>query len=113
MQNFLLGMMAVLGGTQETLGRVSDYPMFWGFATGFLTSTIMHAFLIMDSPRHIPTALLEDKARGFEKLYPKKDGGSFTKSYSDYSRMADRARTTVLIAILIMTIFILVVVLTK
>jgi len=113
MNNFFLGLRAVLGEGRDTIGRVSDYPMFWGFAAGFLTSTITHAFLITDNPRQMPTVLFDDKSKGFEKLYPKREDGSYGKSYSDYSRMADRAKTTVLIAIFITTILILVVILTK
>lgn len=113
MQNFFLGLKAILLEAFDTLSQVSDYPMFWGFAMGFLTSTIVHAFLITDSPRHVSTVLFEDKSKGFQKLYPRKANGSFIRSYSEYSRIADRTKSVFLIAIFITTLLILVVVLTK
>ncbi|MEI6510817.1 MAG: hypothetical protein WCO25_02125 [Candidatus Uhrbacteria bacterium] len=113
MQNFFLGMRAVLGASWDTLRRIGDYPLFWGFAVGFLVSTIAHAFLMTDKPRQISTVLFEDKSKAFEKLYPRREDGSFSRSYSDYSKMADRTKTSVLLAIFITTILILIVVLTK
>ena len=113
MQNFLLGLKAVLGGARDTLSQIGSFPMFWGFAIGFLVSTVAHAFLITDRPSHVSTVLFADKSRGFEKLYPRKTDGTFGKSYADYSRMAERIKTSFLIAIFIMTALILVAVLTK
>lgn len=113
MDNFLLGLRAVFSALIETLGRLVDYPLFGGFVVGFLTSTIAHAFLVVDNPRHVSTVLFTDKAKSFQKLYPPKADGSFTKSYSDYSRMADRLKITFLSAALFGVVVLLIVVITR
>ncbi len=113
MDNFLLGLRAVLLESKDVLSRVTAYPMFWGFATGFLTSTLVHAFLIVGSPRQVPDVLFRDKATSFEKLYPARADGSYTKSYADYSRMADRVKITFLSAFLGVMVVLFIVLLTK
>lgn len=113
MDNFLLGLRAVLGELKNTVAHLGNYPLLWGFAFGFLTSTIVHAFLMTEHPGQIRTVLFEDKAKGFEKLFPPKEGGSFGKSYTEYSRMVDRTKITLLSAFLVVTIILLIVALTR
>ncbi len=40
MDNFLGGFHAVMLGLKDTLAQVTNYPLFWGFATGFFTFAI-------------------------------------------------------------------------
>lgn len=113
MDNFFLGLRAVLLGSKDMLSRVTAYPLFWGFAMGFFTSTLVHAFLIMDSPRQVSSVLFNDKATSFQRLYPPGKDGSFTKSYSDFSRMADRVKIAFLSALLCGMSILLIALLTK
>ena len=113
MDNFFLGLRAVLLEAKDTLSLVTAYPLFWGFATGFFTSTLVHAFLIVGSPKQMPDMLFMDKASGFEKLYPPRVDGTFGKSYADYSRMADRLKIAFLSAFLLIILVLFVVLLTK
>ncbi len=113
MDNFFLGLRAVLLEAKGTIAFVTAYPLFWGFAMGFLTSTLVHAFLIMDHPKQVADALLLDKSTGFSKLYPARPDGTFGKSYADYSRMVDRVKITFLSAGLCVTLVLFIVLLTK
>lgn len=113
MENFIKGLQAIFGEAGNTLSAVTDYPLFWGFAVGFFTSTIVHAFLMTDHPQQVSTVLFQEKAKGFETLYPAKPNGTFTKSYSDYSKMADRVKTLFLIATFILTLLIFIAILRK
>jgi len=113
MDNLLLGLRAVLLGSKDTLSRVAAYPLFWGFAVGFFTSTLVHAFLILDHPRQATDVLFSDKSTSFEKLYPARADGTYAKSYTDFSRMADRAKIAFLSAFLCVTVILLIVLLTK
>lgn len=113
MDNFFLGLRAVLLESKDTLSRVMAYPLFWGFAMGFFTSTLVHAFLILDNPRQISNVLLNDKATSFQQLYPARADGTFAKSYADFSRMADRTKIVFLSAFLLVSVVLLIVLLTK
>lgn len=112
MNNFIEGMVAIILGLKGTLIRVTDYPLFWGFATGFLTSTLVHAFMMTDSPRQVPTVLFNDKSTSFEKLYPRRDDGTYTKSYAEFSRTAMRTKVIFSLAGFIVLALILIVSLT-
>ncbi len=113
MENFLTGLRAVLLGMLDTLAQLADYPLFGGFVVGFLVSTVAHAFLMVDHPRQVPSVLFGDKASSFQRLYPPKPDGSFTKSYSDYSRMADRVKIAFLTAALLVMIVLFIAVITR
>ena len=113
MNNFFLGLEAVLGEAKGTLSQVAAYPLFWGFATGFITSTVVHAFLMVDHPRQVGDILFRDKAQSFEKMYPSKPDGSYAKSYTEFSRMVDRTKITFLSAFLLATVVLLAVSLTR
>lgn len=113
MYNFIWGLQAVLREAKDTLMHVTDYPLFWGFAMGFLVSTIVHAFLMTDSPRQVPAVLFRDKSASFEKLYPPRDDGSYARSYASFSRMVDKTKLVSLLAVLLVTILILIAVITK
>lgn len=98
MDNFLGGFHAVILGLMNTIAQVMDFPLFWGFATGFVTSTVVHAFLLSDHPRDVPTVLFQEKAKGFESLYAPVKGSAYTKSYAEYSKTAHRTKLLFLIA---------------
>lgn len=112
MSNFIEGIVALLLGLRGTLVRVADYPLFWGFATGFLTSTLVHAFLMTDSPRQVPTVLFNDKSVSFEKLYARRKDGTYGKSYTEFSRAASQTKLFFAIAGLLIVLLVLIVMLT-
>ncbi len=113
MDNFFLGLRAVLLEAKGTLALVTAYPLFWGFAVGFLTSTLVHAFLIVDHPKQVSDALFLDKSSSFSKQFPPRADGTFGKSYADYSRMVDRVKITFLSAFLCVVLVLFIVLLTK
>lgn len=112
MNNFLEGIRAVFGGLMSLLVGVANYPLFWGFALGFFTSTLVHAFLMTDNPRQIPAVLFEDKSTSFEKLYPRKADGTYAKSYADFSQTAKRTKLLFSLAFAIATVLLLLVIIT-
>lgn len=98
MDNFLGGFHAVILGLRDMLMQVTNYPLFWGFSLGFLTSTIAHALLLTDSPRDVPTVLFQQQSASFEKLYSPAVGNTYTKSYTEYSKTVHRTKLLFLIA---------------
>ena len=100
-------------GLKATLSQVTSYPLFWGFAVGFFTSTVVHALLLTDRPRDVPIVLFQEKAKSFEKLYSPQEGKTYTKSYAEYSRMVHRIKLLFLLAILILLVLIFVVLITS
>jgi len=110
MNNFLEGMRAVFGGLTDLLLGVTNYPLFWGFSLGFLVSTLVHAFLMTDNPRQIPTVLFQDKSTSFEKLYPRKANGTYAKSYADFSKAAKRTKILFSTAFFLLLLLILLVI---
>ncbi len=113
MDNFLGGIHAVMLGLRDTLSQVTNYPLFWGFAMGFLTSTIAHALLLSDHPRDIPRVLFQEKAASFEKLYAPKEGETYAKSYSEYSKTVHRTKLLFLTAASIVLVLIVVVLIAR
>ena len=101
MDNFIFGMQAVLNGTLVSVKQITQYQLFWGFSIGFLVSTIVHGFLISESPRQIPTILFQDKAVSFEKIHPRKEDESFSSSFFLFSKTADKVKISFLLAALL------------
>ncbi len=106
MQNLIYGVKAVLGHGFSMAGQVTQYELFWGFALGFLVSTLVHGFLITD-PKMVSTILLNDRAKSFEKLNARSDGGSYTASYAEFSKKADNVKFLFGLAALIVMLLVL------
>ena len=107
MDNFLGGFHAVILGLKDTLFQVADYPLFWGFSLGFLTSTIVHAFVVSEHPRDVPVMLFQEQSKSFEKLYATSSKGTYTKSYAEYSTMVRRIKILFFIASSFMVILLI------
>jgi hypothetical protein len=110
MDNFLGGFHAVILGLKDSLSQVTNYPLFWGFTLGFLTSTIVHAFLMSDHPKNLPTMLFTEQSKSFEALYAKSEDGTYAKSYSEYSKMVRHIKILSLIAVSLILVLIIIVV---
>lgn len=111
MDNFLGGFHAVILGLKDTLSQVTNYPLFWGFSLGFLTSTIVHAFLMSEHPRDVPKMLFQEQSKSFETLYAPSETGTYTKSYAEYSKMVRRTKILFFIAaslVLLLVIMVLI-----
>lgn len=72
---------------------ILHYELFWGFAVGFLVSTVVHGFLITDSPRAVLTILLHDKAKSFTKLHKIGDNGQYNDSFCTFSAQTRKMKT--------------------
>lgn len=100
-QNFTYGIHAISRGMSDTLQLVTNYPMFWGFAMGFLVATLMHGFLISGDPRDVPTMLLKDKSISFEILNKRGSEGAYTQSFSEFGATVDKIKFVFSVAVLI------------
>lgn len=92
MNNFVFGVQAIARGMSNAIHYVTQFPLFWGFALGFVTSTLVHGFLISDHPKQLPTLLFHNKMRGFQKLHTQSVNGSYLASYSEFSVMATKVK---------------------
>ncbi len=94
MNNFFLGIKAIENNAVLMFKQLAEYQLFWGFAIGFLVATLVYGFLITDRPGQVPAVLFQDKSKSFEKFYKRKDGKSYTKSFYDFSKKADRVKVS-------------------
>lgn len=108
MDNFLLGIQSVTTGMAQSIRGVGQYSLFWGFAFGFLVSTLMHGFLITENPRNVPTMLLRSSADGFEKLHKKGDSGSYEVSYQTFVKTSNNVKFIFGVSFLIFAAIVLV-----
>ncbi len=113
MDNFLGGLHAVILGLVDTLSRVTGYPLFWGFTLGFLTSTVVHALLFVDHPKHVPQILFQEPSKSFEQLASRKADGTYTKSYAEFSKGVRRTKLLFLLAGGMLLTLIIIVLITK
>jgi hypothetical protein len=108
MDNFVLGLQAIYSGAILTIRQITQYQLFWGFASGFFVSTIVHGFLITENPKHIPTMLFEDKAVSFQKINARTEDQPYNASFFLFSKNVDKIKLTFGIgAILLFTLFII------
>ena len=94
MENFIIGLQAIFSGTVLTVRQIAQYQLFWGFASGFLVSTIVHGFLITENPKHIPTMLFKDKATSFQNIYPRNEDQPYKASFFLFSQNVDKVKLT-------------------
>lgn len=91
--NFFFGVQSSLSSVVDTLRVTFRYQMFLGFIVGFGTASIIHSMLTAEHVRQIPSMVLHDPSISFQKMYPAGSDGTFTHSYSDYSRNVERMKT--------------------
>jgi len=92
MDNFFFGTQAIVSGMIDVLRGVTRYQLFWGFAFGFLVSTIVHAILISNSVKDIPTMVFDDKAVSFEKIHARQTNEPYAQSYTNYVHNVDKLK---------------------
>ena len=94
MSNFNLGVQAALYTVHDFLTSIAQYPLFWGFAVGFLISTLVHAFLMSDHPSHVPLMLTRAPAKSFAKIYNQSNTkrSVYADNYSVFERVAGASR---------------------
>lgn len=108
MNNFVFGIQALARGLSQTITIIASYQLFWGFAFGFFVSTVVHIFLITDSPRHLPAMLLMDKGKSFEKIHKATSSGTYQVSYSQFSKMVDKVKIVFGLAVVLFFFIIIV-----
>jgi len=112
MDNFFFGLQAVSSGGIDLLHRITAYKMFWGFALGFLVSTLLHGFLLTDNPKDLPDMLLKDKATSFQKIYPQDEKNVYHQSFQSYIQKVDKIKFVFATAALLFILIALLVLLT-
>ncbi|MFH0818373.1 MAG: hypothetical protein V1898_00010 [Patescibacteria group bacterium] len=103
MENFVFGVGAVSRAMSFTLKSIAQYQLLWGFGFGFFISTLVHGFLISDSPGHLSTILFQNRAESFEKInaIKRKANGTYNVSFSDFIKIVDRTRFVFSLALLV------------
>lgn len=110
MDNFFYGLQASVSGVVELLRVVAAYQLFWGFAIGFLVSTLLHAFLVSGNVREVPAMVFGDSAKSFEKLYPRDPNQPFHHSFYTYSENVKKIRGMLYFsALFLLTVFLTVI----
>lgn len=106
MENMLLGLRALGVESYELFLRITHYQLFWGFTIGFFVSTLVHGFLFMESPKQVPSVLLNDPAVSFQELHQRTDTG-YQQSYYAFTRAAHKTKTVFGLAGLLLLLIVL------
>lgn len=112
MDNFFYGLQAVIVGAIDLIRRITTYKLFWGFSLGFLTSTILHGFLLSDQPRHVVAMVLKDPATSFQKVFPADAKKTFRHSYQAYVKRVGKMKLVFSIAGILIALLLLIVLIT-
>ncbi|OGY85754.1 MAG: hypothetical protein A2233_02845 [Candidatus Kerfeldbacteria bacterium RIFOXYA2_FULL_38_24] len=84
MNNFILGIVAIVHGISNNVNQLVKFQLFWGFALGFFISTLVHAFLITDNPKHLPAMIFYDQSKSFEKISSRSKNGTYEVSFKRF-----------------------------
>lgn len=98
MKNFFWGLQAIVENFFFFSRQLSQYQLFWGFVVGFFVATLFYGFLITDSPKQVPAVLFHDSSSSFQKLYQRKEGQPYATSFYDFSKKANRVKTSFILA---------------
>jgi hypothetical protein len=108
MDNFLLGLEGIARGAYFTIVAVIKHPMAWGFAGGFLVSTIVHLIIVLDEPSNLRHILTKKAAAAFahiHKDHPDKDDEKFYLQFEkDYNRIKILFYSIVLVILAVMIV---------
>lgn len=63
MENFIFGIGAIARSISFGIKAIIQNQLFWGFAIGFLVSTLIHSFLISDKLKNICTSWINKKKK--------------------------------------------------
>lgn len=108
MENSIYALQSVALAIKGTILPLIQHPMIWGFAIGFGASTMIHLFLMSDNPRQLPTMISNNVTTSFDKLAPRNQEGSYSISYTEFSKQYSKVRMT--FYSMVMAFFLLVVV---
>ena len=84
MDNFILGVDAILYNLTILLKSTVEYALFWGFAIGFLVATLVHGFLISGGAKNVPKILFKDESLAFQEIYPQQKNGEYEAAFSSF-----------------------------
>ena len=105
--NFFFGVQANLAGVIDVFRVATQQKLFWGFVLGFVISSVIHAFLVAEHVRHIPTMMLSDASTSFQKLYPRQANAPFDQSFCVYSQNVERIKSMLYLCGLLIVISLL------
>jgi hypothetical protein len=92
MENFILGIQAIARGLSTLLQYTARHDLFWGFAIGFFVSTLVHALIITENPRKIPSILAKPASESFAELVEKDPKGTYRQSYARFRNAVQRTK---------------------
>ena len=113
MDNFFFGLQAVLSGMIDLLRSVADYPLFWGFALGFLISTLIHGFLLSEHPSDLTPMLFHDNVKGYATVSDENRKHMYPHSFEQYEQRANKLKSVFALAGIIIAFLLLLVLLSR
>ena len=107
MDNLLFGLSSIARGMQHTIFAIFQHQLAWGFVLGFFASTVIHALVSIEQPKHIPHILTKEKMKAFSSLATRDQSGTYSASYSKFDHEYHYIRSlfyTVLLSFLVVMI---------
>lgn len=68
MDNFIHGTWALMRSLSLYLHMLTEYQVLWGFVIGFFVAVFIQIFILTENPKHLPTLLIYNAEKSFEKL---------------------------------------------
>ena len=97
----MYGLEAVLSNSWRSMLQLTQYQLFWGFAIGFLMSTMVHAFLATESPAHTASMVFQKKENSYQKIHKTNVDEGQPGHYDTHSQQVDQMRSHVAVSCLL------------
>lgn len=105
MENIIFALQNVAINIQNTISVLLSRELVWGFAIGFLASTMIHLLIVSENPRLIPHILTKSKHKSFKHLSEKDKKGAYKWAYTTFQQEYDRVKMTFYAALLAFFLF--------
>lgn len=99
MENFFYGIEGIAQTIRITTVALINHPLIWGFGIGFLSSTLIHLFIVTDVPHQIPFMVTKGAPESFQRIAQRNEGGAFLQSYTTFQKEHTRVRFAFYLAV--------------
>lgn len=100
MDNFFFGLESIGQYIKYSILFLFQLEIVWGFAIGFAASTLIHLFITLDNPRHLPRMIARSATNSFHKTAPRAKDGTYLVSYTEFEEKHHRVRIVFYSAVL-------------
>lgn len=102
MDNFIFGLQNLWSNIGNTALQLFQHQLVWGFAIGFVVSTIVHLLIMSDHPKRIPHILTKSLRDSYKHLNPKDSKAKHYKSLHHFKLEYHRVHISTLLTIFAM-----------